>query len=106
MAAALGFQTLEAGIYLVKSYETKIIRDERVAYIVSAKFKDEELEFWADSTLTSYIKIKKPTEEFEIIINRQEVSKEGLSIPYPNSVTIPGYLGKIVLIPKKVKFEV
>ena len=98
--AAVGFQSLEAGIYLVQTYDTKIVRNERVAYIVTALFKGEEIEFWADSTLTSYIKIKKPTEEFEIIVNRVEVSKEGLTIPYPNSVTIPGYLGKVTLTKK------
>ena len=93
---------MEGGKYLVYSYETKITKNNRIAYIISSKHNNIDVEFWADLTLSNYIKICKPTEEFEIIVNRQEV-KEGLNIPYPNSVTIPGYTGKIILKPKYTK---
>ena len=68
--STVSFQSLDEGKYLVQSYEVKVIKNSKIAYIINAKFNNKEVEFWADKTLSNYIKIYKPTEEFEIIVNR------------------------------------
>ena len=65
--------------------------------IINAIHDNQLVRFWANTRLKRYIDTKNPTDPFEITINREEVSKDGLSIPYPNSVVIPGYLCKVVL---------
>ena len=91
------FQDLTAGKYRVQKYKPIITKNHRKAYIVTAEHNNKRVEFWADIVLSDYIKSEKPTKEFEIIVIRQEISEEGLSLQYPNSVTIPGYLDEVVL---------
>ena len=74
------FQDLTAGKYIVQKYKPIITRNNRKAYIVTAKYNNKLVEFWADIVLSEYIKSEKPKKEFEIIVNRQELSEEGLSI--------------------------
>jgi len=86
----VSFQSLDEGKYLVQSYEDKVIRGE-IVYVIYATFNNEKVEFWADKKLSNYIKIYKPTKEFEITINKDETSL------YPNSVIIPGFASKVIL---------
>ena len=99
-SSTVNFQSLASGKYIVQKYKPVVVKDSRIAHIITALYNGIQVEFWASQTLSNYIKIEKPTQEFEIIVNRNEVSKEGLTIPYPNSIVIPGYLGEVVLTKK------
>jgi len=95
------FQSLASGKYIVETYKPiDIVKDGRTAHIITALYNGIQVKFWATQTLSNYIKKEKPTHKFEIIVNRNEVSKEGLTMPYPNSIVIPGYLGEVVLTKK------
>ena len=96
----VNFQSLASGKYIVQKYKPVVVKDSRIAHIITALHNNQQVEFWASQTLTNYIKSERPKQEFEIIVNRQEVNKEGLAVPYPNSIVIPGYLGEVVLTKK------
>jgi hypothetical protein len=99
--STVNFQSLSSGKYIVQKYKPIVVKDgSRITHIITALHNNQQVEFWSNQTLTNYIKSAEPRQEFEIIVNRQEVSKEGLAVPYPNSIVIPGYLREVVLTKK------
>jgi hypothetical protein len=95
--STVSFQSLDSGKYLVQSYDAKVVRTDKIAYIINAKFNNKDVEFWADRTLSNYIKTREPEDEFEIIINRDDTKE------YPNSVIIPGFTTKVILKSRSTK---
>ena len=95
--STVSFQSLDSGKYLIQSYDAKVVRTDKIAYIINAKFNNKDIEFWADHTLSNYIKMCEPRNEFEIIVNRDETKE------YPNSIIIPGFTTKVILKSKSTK---
>lgn len=90
------FQQLLPGTYTVQKFKpTQTTYG--MTYIITALFNNEQIKFYANYTLMKYITYSIPTKVFDITINRQAVPDGGISIPYPNSVTIPGYMDEVVL---------
>ena len=96
--STVSFQSLDSGRYLVQSYDAKVVRTDKIAYIINAKFNNKDIEFWAGHTLSNYIRMHEPTEEFEITVN-----SNGETSSYPNSVIIPGFTTKVILKSKSTK---
>jgi uncharacterized protein YukJ len=70
---AIDVNKLPPGIYIVQTYQP-MKRDNNIVYLITAIHEDEEdknnhVYFWANKTLTNYIKDKKPREEFRIFVN-------------------------------------